>query len=185
MLCFTLYTQYSWATFKLQVKVFSVPFQENCSQVNVTYCALKLHQNTKRSIIMACSRKFGAGQVRITPYIHRKLVTRSSWAAIPVFCFVLSLFFSQLNHKWSRAPRCLHHGWWIGLVVALVYLLLSLSSLLELVSWGRLSLTAAVSLCCRWEREINNLSMGVWPSKYGQGLSSLPPSPPNCFVFKL
>lgn len=70
----------------------------------------------------------------------------------------------------------MHRGaWWIGLVVALVYLLLSLSSLLELVSWGRLSLTAAVSLCCRWEREINNLSMGVWPSKYGQGLSS-PPS---------
>lgn len=47
-----------------------------------------------------------------------------------------------------------------------------MSFLPELVSRGELSLTAAVSLCCRWEREINNLSMEIWLSKYGQGLFS-------------
>lgn len=45
-----------------------------------------------------------------------------------------------------------------------------MSCLPELVSAGGLSLTAEVSLCFRWEREINNLSMEMWPSKYGQGL---------------
>lgn len=57
-----------------------------------------------------------------------------------------------------------------GLVVALLYLAFNVISPWAGV-WGRLSLTAAVSLCCRWEREINNLSMEMWPSKYGQGLS--------------
>lgn len=33
------------------------------------------------------------------------------------------------------------------------------------------SLTATVSLCCRWEREINSLSAEMWPRKYGPGLS--------------
>ena len=56
-----------------------------------------------------------------------------------------------------------------GLVVALLYLAF-MSCLPELVFAGGLSLTAEVSLCFRWEREINNLSMEMWPSKYGQGL---------------
>lgn len=42
---------------------------------------------------------------------------------------------------------------------------------------GRLSLTAPVSLCCRWERGINKLSTEIWPSKYGQGLLFSPLSP--------
>lgn len=63
--------------------------------------------------------------------------------------------------------------WENGLVIVLLHPCFQCHFSLSrcLLGARRLSLTATVSLCCRWEREINNLSTEMWPSKYGPGLS--------------